>query len=149
VEERRKIEPIGLEQKRFEPYGRVIVPMPDESPEMAEPERFSFYVPFSERSQGWQTGYLYNLADFIDKLERHPNTPELFSPLGGESVLVVAENPVHHEGIRAFFLSGPIVLSRGVWHGVISPSGRSELLIVENPGVIDEYFSLPFTLTCA
>jgi ureidoglycolate hydrolase len=147
VEERKNIEPIGLEQARFAPYGRVIVPLPDESPEMAEPDQFAFYVPFSERSKGWQIGYLVNLAGAIDKLERHPNTPELFSPLGGESVLVVAENPGHYESLRAFFLSGPIVLSRGVWHGVISTTERSEVLIVENPGVIDEYFSLPFTLT--
>lgn len=146
MNERKKIEPIGLEQALFAPYGRVLEPLPGESPEAAEPDQFTFYVPFSERSQGWQIGYLVNVTGVIDKLERHPNTPELFSPLGGESVLVVAENPDPPESITAFFLSGPIVLSRGVWHGVISLTERSEILIVENPGVIDEYFSLPFPL---
>jgi hypothetical protein len=39
------------------------------------------------------------------------------------------------------------VFNRGTWHGVISITKRSEILIVENPDVIDEFFDLPFPVT--
>ncbi len=46
-----------------------------------------------------------------------------------------------------FALSKPIVFNCGVWHGVISLSERSHVLIVENLDVIDEFYELPFRST--
>ena len=139
--EPKKIKILQLEQEAFKPFGRILAPQEKETPEVVEPGYFDFYVSFSEFSQGWQIGYLINEAKSIEKLERHPNTPEVFSPLSGNTVLVVSENPHNFGSIVGFTLSKPIVFNRGVWHGVISVSGTSEILIVENPDVIDEIMS--------
>jgi ureidoglycolate hydrolase len=143
----RRIKTLNLEEEHFAAYGRILTPRRDEKPEVSDAGIFDFYVPFSDSSQGWQIGYLINVAKRIDKLERHPNTPEVFSPLDGKSVLVVAEDPGDPDSIFGFFLSKPIVFNRGTWHGVISITKTSEILIVESPDVIDEYFQLPFSVT--
>lgn len=142
----KKISLSGLEPALFEPYGRILEPQEGEVPEVTEPRMFDFYVPFSVSSQGWQMGYLVNMTKSIDRLERHPNTPEVFSPLSGKTVLVVSKNPEDPSSIVGFTLSKPIVFNCGVWHGVITLSEKSEVLIVENPDVIDEFYELPFRL---
>lgn len=142
----KKISLSGLEPAIFEPYGRILEPQEGEVPEVTEPGMFDFYVPFSVSSQGWQMGYLVNMTKSLDRLERHPNTPEVFSPLSGKTVLVVSKNPEYPSSIVGFTLSKPIVFNYGVWHGVITLSEKSEVLIVENPDVIDEFYELPFRL---
>ena len=138
----RKIDIIELQQKLFKPYGRLLEPDEIEVPEVSESGRFDFYVTFKESAQGWQIGFLFNEEKIVNQLERHPNTAEVFSPVNGESVLIVSENPEDENTISAFKLDKPIVLGRGTWHGVISLSDRSEILIVESPDVIDEYYQL-------
>jgi len=147
VDDTRTIKTLNLDEELFASYGRILTPRKDETPEVSEAGIFDFYVPFSDSSKGWQIGYLVNVAKRIDKLERHPNTPEVFSPLGGKSVLVVSEDPGDPDSIFGFFLSKPIVFNRGAWHGVISITKTSEILIVESPDVIDEFFQLPFAVT--
>jgi len=147
VDDTRTIKTLNLEEELFAPYGRILTPGEDEKPEVSEAGMFDFYVPFLDSSQGWQIGYLVNAAKRIDKLERHPNTPEVFSPLDGNSVLVVSENPEDFDTLFGFFLTKPIVFNRGTWHGVISITETSQILIVESPDVIDEYFHLPFSVT--
>jgi len=147
VNDTRKMRTLDLDEKLFSPYGKILEPGEKEEPEVSEAGTFDFYVPFSDSSQGWQIGYLVNAAKWLDKLERHPNTPEVFSPLRGSSVLVVSEEPGDPEAIFGFFLSKPIVFDRGIWHGVISTTTTSEILIVESPDVIDEFFQLPFSVT--
>jgi ureidoglycolate hydrolase len=145
--ELKKIKLQKLEQVLFEPYGRILEPLEREVPEVTETGIFDFYVPFSVKSQGWQMGYLVNMTKSINKLERHPNTPEVFSPLSGKTVLLVSIKPEDPATIVSFELSKPIVFNCGVWHGVITLSEESKVLIVENPEVIDEFFELPFRLT--
>lgn len=129
------------------PFGRILFPDDAETPEVSEPECFDFYVPFRESSQGWQIGYLINRVNFVDRLECHPNTPEVFSPLRGSTALILATDPEKVNDFRAFNLTEPIVLDRGVWHGVISLTDQSEVLIVESPDVLDEFHRLPETIT--
>jgi ureidoglycolate hydrolase len=136
-----------LKNELFRPYGRILLPDNEEAPEVSEPDCFDFYVPFLESSRGWQIGYLINRVNFIDKLECHPTTPEVFSPLRGRTVMVVATDPERVNEFRAFDLTEPIVLNRGVWHGVISLTDQSEVLIVENPDVTDEYHRLSEPIT--
>ena len=76
----------------------------------------------------------------VKALECHPNTPEVFIPLSGEAILLVAVDP--EKEIIASKLGKPIVLSRGIWHGVVSLSESSEILIVENPDVTSEFHEL-------
>ena len=131
-----------MEQEHFEPFGRILHPRAGEAASQSERGVFDFFVPFAERSGGWQIGFLSYTGRELRQLERHPNTPEVFSPLKGEALLVLALDPEDQRGYRAFRLDKPIVLNRGVWHGVIALSRKAEILIVENPDVVDEYHPL-------
>ena len=131
-----------LEQQIFKPFGRILNPKPGETASALDKDVFKFYVPFTEHSGGWQIGYLEYTGKILDQLECHPNTPEVFCPLKGEALLVLATDPEKENDYRAFKLEKPIVLSPGVWHGVISLSEKAEILIVENPDVVDEFHKL-------
>ncbi len=137
-----RVAAMPLEQRLFEPFGRILAPQPGESASQSERGVFDFYVPFAERSGGWQIGFLSYTGRELQQLECHPNTPEVFSPLKGEALLVLAVDPANQATFRAFRLKKPIVLKRGVWHGVICLSRQAEILIVENPGTVDEYHEL-------
>lgn len=136
-----------LTQELFKPYGRILEPEDREAPEVSEPGIFDFYVTFKESSQDWQIGYLIQTGKTVDQLECHPNTAEVFSPVNGKAVLILATEPDNKDTMRAFKLEKPIVLNRGVWHGVISLSEKSEMLIVESPDVIDEFYQLSQPIT--
>jgi ureidoglycolate hydrolase len=136
------LEATDLTPEHFAPFGRILNPQAGETASQSEREVFDFYVPFAERSGGWQIGFLSYTGRELYQLERHPNTPEVFSPLTGEALLVLALDPGKESGYRAFRLDKPVVLNRGVWHGVIALSQKPEILIVENPDVVDEYHKL-------
>jgi len=131
---------LKLIQKLFEPFGRILEHLTAEIPEVTEKGVFNFFVIFKEFAEGWQIGYLEQMGKVLKTLECHQTTPEVFIPLKGESILLLAVNP--GEEIVAFKLDKPIVLSRGIWHGVISLTERSEILIVENQDVTDEFYKL-------
>jgi len=131
---------LELIQELFDFFGRVLEPLPKETPKVTKEGFFNFFVIFKEFAKGWQVGYLEQIGKVIKVLECHPTTPEVFIPLSGEAILLLAIDP--EKEISAFPLDKPIVLSRGIWHGVISLSERSEILIVENPDVTSEFHEL-------
>ena len=131
---------LELIQELFEFFGRVLEPLPKETPKVTKEGFFNFFVIFKEFAKGWQVGYLEQIGKVVKVLECHPTTPEVFIPLSGEAILLLAIDP--EKEISAFTLDKPIVLSRGIWHGVISLSERSEILIVENPDVTSEFHEL-------
>jgi ureidoglycolate hydrolase len=173
---------VQLERDFFSPYGRILEPLAGERPEVSEPGSFDFFVPFKELggephgdgsaprcASGWQIGYLVCTCRNLHQLERHPNTAEVFCPLDGEALIVVAGAGCSGDGFAknpseaaplprpasgrspsnpappapvGFLLDKPIVFNRGVWHGVISLSEKSTMLIVENQDVIDEFLRL-------
>jgi len=131
---------LELIQELFGSFGRVLKPLPKETPKVTKEGFFNFFVIFKEFAKGWQIGYLEQMGKVVKVLECHPNTPEVFIPLSGEAVLLLAIDS--EEEITAFKLDKPIVLSPGIWHGVISLSEKSEMLIVENPDVTNEFYEL-------
>ena len=131
-----------LKQEHFQPFGRILVPQARETASQSERGVFDFYVPFAERSEGWQIGFLSYTGRELRQLECHPNTPEVFSPLEGKALLVLAVDPENESEYRVFRLDKPVVLNRGVWHGVIALSQKPEILIVESPDVVDEFHQL-------
>lgn len=143
----KKIRTLQLKQALFAPYGRILEPGESEDPAVSERGRFDFYVSFSETSNGWRIGYLVNLTKRIKSMERHSNTPEVFSPLSGTAVLVTSENPDDPESTVGFTLSKPIVFNCGVWHAVVSISDKANILIVENADVSTESYELPYIMT--
>ena len=155
---------LHLDEIHFRPYGRILEPAAGERPEASEPGSFDFFVPFRELCRGgtgsdrlapgWQIGHLVCTCKTLHRLERHPNTAEVFCPLGGEALLVVAGESIagggnlkedlsgHKSKPVGFLLDRPIVFNRGVWHGVISLTEKSTMLIAENSDVVDEFRDL-------
>ena len=134
-----------LTRASFKAFGRILEPYQDEFPEVEEKNLFKFFVIFKELSQAWQIGYLQQTGKKLKKLERHPTTPEVFIPLKGRTILILSNDLV--EIPMGFELTRPIVLRKGIWHGVISLTEKSEILIVENEDVTDEYYDLTDTIS--
>jgi len=134
------IEILKIDQIAFKPFGEILEPSEELNPEVSEDGVFKFYVTFKEEARGWQIGFLDQIGKKVEKLECHPNTSEVFVPLSGDAVLILSIDPKNT--ISAFRLEKPIVLYKKVWHGIISLTDRSRMLIVENPDVIDEYYQL-------
>ncbi len=80
---------------------------------------------------GWRIAYLVLRDKIIDKLERHPGTYESFEPVRGKTVLYVADRE-DETAVRAFHLTRPVILNKGIWHGVVTLGDESEIKITEN-----------------
>jgi len=141
------LEVTELSDKGFRPYGLILKPNASSHLASFAIDEFDFYILFQEQGATWQVGYYIGYATSIDYMERHPNTPEVFVPLSGAPILVVLKDFNSQEIPIAFRLDKPVVINRGVWHNVISASGKSEILILESMGVVDEQKKLPFDLT--
>ena len=135
-----RISTLELIQEFFEPFGRVLEPQSNETPKNKKEGVFDFFVILKEFSKGWQVGYFRYSGKILKILECHPTTPEAFIPQNGEAILLLAINP--EEEITAFKFDKPIVLNRGIWHGLISLSEKAEMLIVENPDVTSKFYEL-------
>ena len=131
---------LELIQESFELFGRILEPLSKETPKVKKEGFFNFFVVFKEFAKGWQIGYFEQMIKVVEELECHPNTPEVFIPLSGETILLVAVAP--EKEICAFKLDKPIVLNRGIWHGVVSLSESSEILIIENSDATSEFHEL-------
>ncbi len=70
-------------------------------------------------------------AHEVSYLAQHPDSIELFVPLSGTAVLLLAL-PEAPEDYAAFLLEVPVVINRGVWHGLSALSETAILGIAEN-----------------
>jgi len=140
----KKILKVGnLSNKAFNRYGRILLPTKGENPNVSEETVFDFYILFSQvEGRGWRTAYLRYQGELLEKLERHLGTAEVFIPLQGHSVLVVATEVDPLKQLHAFYLDKPLVIDKGIWHNVVSVGGAAELLIMENLEVDVDYYKL-------
>ncbi len=84
-----------------------------------------------DKPVGWRIAYLVVRDRSIDRLEQHPDTFESFEPLAGRSVLFLARGRTPQR-VEAFYLDKPIVLRKGIWHGVVTVSREADIKIMEN-----------------
>ncbi len=113
----------------FAPFGTII----DWGPELEASGRAFHILMRSEAPTGWRLAVLKVEARAVGRMEHHPDTEELFAPVSGTSVILVAEaGEWDPNGMRAFLLSRPVSLGRGVWHGNMTLSEQSTILIAEN-----------------
>ncbi|MFH2144614.1 MAG: ureidoglycolate lyase [Candidatus Omnitrophota bacterium] len=80
---------------------------------------------------GWRIAYLIVREKRIDRLERHPYSMESFEPVKGKSILYVS-TPKKPRDIQAFILDKPIVLKKGIWHGIVAVGRQAHVKITEN-----------------
>lgn len=106
-----------------------------------------FHVVLKEEGAvGWRIAFLVVRDKSIDKLEQHLETFESFEPVNGNAVLYVAKEK-DPKDIQCFYLDKPVILNKGIWHGVVTLDGETEIKITENANVECIYWELGFKLS--
>jgi ureidoglycolate hydrolase len=96
----------------------------------------------SERARvGWRIAYLVLRDKSIGRLECHPYSDETFEPVCGKALLFVSRTK-NMPNVQCFLLDRPIVLNKGIWHGLISIGQEAEIKITENKDVVCRYWPL-------
>lgn len=132
-----------ISKDSFQLYGKVIE-YPNK--ERAAKKTNLFYIVLNEpKKVGWRIAYLALRDKSIDRLEQHPGSFESFEPIKGRTILFVAKskNPAR---IAAFLLDKPIILNKGIWHGVVTLGIESEIKITENNQVSCIFWQIPAKL---
>ncbi len=86
------------------------------------------------KAPGWRIAYLVVRDKLIDRLEQHPGTFESFEPIKGKAVLYVAGQK-NARKVESFLLDKPVILKKGIWHGIITKGKSAEVKITENAKV--------------
>ncbi|MCX5712269.1 MAG: hypothetical protein NTY47_04245, partial [Candidatus Omnitrophica bacterium] len=111
----------GITSNNFNKFGKVI-----EYPGLSSKNKNKnlFRIILEDRkARGWRIAYLVVRDKSIDRLEQHPGTFESFEPIKGNAVLFVASRKNLSE-IEKFRLNKPVILKKGLWHGVVT-KGKS------------------------
>ena len=96
-------------------------------------------------SLGWRIAYLVVRDRVIHCLEQHPGTFETFEPVRGKSLLYLA--PSHNPAsIECFLLDRPVVLKKGIWHGIVTMGREAEIKITESACVKSRHWKLKTSL---
>ena len=132
--------------KNFRRYGRMIE-YPDQHRKSRTVNLFCIVV-CELKTRGCRIAYLVLRDRFIKKLEMHPFSLESFEPVRGKSLLFVSKKRDPKE-IECFYLDRPVVLKKGIWHGVISLTRESEIKLTENAKVKCVYWPLDFRLSAS
>jgi len=74
-------------------------------------------------------------------MECHPDSDETFEPIMGRAVMFVSTKP-DRSSIEAFYLDSPVVLFKGIWHGLIRIDEEAHIKIIENTAVRCTYWPL-------
>lgn len=132
-----------INKQNFRHYGRLIEHRGNK-PKAANKNLFSIVL--REKGKfGWRIAYLTVKDKTINRLEQHLTTFESFEPVSGKAMLYLCrtKNP---KDIECFRLDRPIILDKGVWHGVTACNGKAEIKITENANVRSIYWPLGFSL---
>ena len=124
-----------LSKDSFAPFGAIVDWTDD-----LEAAGAGFHVLVrSEAPTGWRLAILKVTARSVQSMAHHPDTEEMFAPMSGRAVLLVARaGPFAEEGVHAFLLDRPAVVARGVWHATMALSDVATVLIAENLDVTSE-----------
>lgn len=138
----RKLKIERITPERFAPFGKVIG-LTRKGP--ATPGKNSWKVIVRQPKMGWRIAYLVVRERAIGRLERHSGSLESFEPVLGRGLLFVAlkKDP---GAVRCFLLDKPVILKKGLWHGVVACSQEADIKITENSKVASEYWRLGIEL---
>ncbi|HAJ56540.1 MAG TPA: hypothetical protein DCL35_02090 [Candidatus Omnitrophica bacterium] len=104
-----------------------------------------FRVIVRQPGLGWRIAYLVVRDRCIRRLEQHPGSLESFEPVRGQGLIYVASRK-DPASIKCFLLDKPVILKKGIWHGVVSISRDFDVKITENSSVKCIYWTLGFDL---
>ncbi len=132
-----------LTPKIFRPYG-YIINYPNKHKKGHQKNLFRIVVT-ENKCIGWRIAYLIVRDKHIHRLESHPDSFESFEPIHRNGLLFVAQKK-NDPKIECFLLTKPVILKKGIWHGVISLSHEWELKLTENAKVNCVYWPLGYKL---
>ncbi len=134
----RKLTPQRITPESFAPFGRLI-DLPRKG--FVSPGKNLWKIVVRQSGRGWRIAYLVVRDKKVFRLERHEDTRESFEPVKGKGVLFVARR-ADKAAIKCFWLDKPVVLEKGVWHGVIAFGREADIKIVENAAVRSRFWPL-------
>ncbi len=128
-------------RKNFKKYGKIIeYPAKELKGTTRNLWRIVHTVPERE---GWRVAYLVLRDKTIGRMESHPTSDETFEPVKGEALIFVATEK-NLNAVECFNLDKPVILKKGIWHGLISVSPETEIKITENSRVSCRYWDFGF-----
>jgi ureidoglycolate hydrolase len=116
-----------LTYSKIKPYGYII----DSKCAKNQPDGNGWGILLNSRSTGWRIAYLILRKKKISRLESHPDSLETFEPVKGRAVIAIAAQK-SPKNSKLFYLDRPIVLKKGVWHGLYAVSKEAHIKIFEN-----------------
>jgi ureidoglycolate lyase len=138
-----------LTQDAFQSFGRVLGEPEDISPTLSDAVS-NVWLGFSDlmgigEKPGQQATFLkiHTRPGLYDKMEKHESSAEVFIPLQGQSILLVAprkevDRPVMDQA-RAFLMDGSkgVLMHAGTWHAVpYTLTDVSTYLVLVDPTII-------------
>ncbi len=138
-----RIFPKKITPANFKDFG-CLIDFPDRSRRTKSKNLFRIVV--RQPKLGWRIAYLIVRDKKITRLEQHPGSLESFEPLSGKGLIFVSKKKEAAE-ISCFYLDKPVILKKGIWHGVVSVSSECDIKITENSNVKCVYWNLNFILT--
>ncbi len=104
-------------------------------------DRNLFKIIVRQPGLGWRIAYLVVRESFITKLEQHPGSFESFEPVSGRGLIYVSTKK-DLNSVECFYLDRPVILKKGIWHGVVRSGGDFDIKIAENLKVKCVYWPL-------
>jgi len=136
-------QPITITTKTFGPYGKVIG-YPDKH-KKGTARNLWCVVHCAPNRNGWRAAYLVLRDKTIGRLECHPASDETFEPVKGRALFFVSLAKDLSQ-VQCFLLDRPVVLFKGVWHGLVTLSTETEIKITENLNITCRYWPLGFRI---
>ena len=134
----KKIKPKKITSFNFRKFGWVI-DLPDRN---KKPKNINlFRIVVRQSGPGWRIAYLVVRDAFISKLEQHPDSLESFEPVSGRGLIYLTRKK-DSRSIECFFLDRPVILKKGIWHGVLKTGGDFDVKITENSKVKCVYWKI-------
>lgn len=134
---RKKIKIRAITEASFRPYGKIIGYPGSRRPM----NKNLFRIVVKQPGSGWRIAYLVVRDKKISRLEQHPGSFESFEPARGRGLLYVS-NRKDSRLIKCFLLNKPVILKKGLWHGIVTLSRECEVKIVENSSVRCVYWPI-------
>ncbi len=137
------MKPKLITSQNFKRYGRVI-DYPNRATK-GQTRNLWRIVDVEPGRVGWRVAYLVLRDKSIGRLERHPTSKETFEPVSGRCLFFVSTSR-RFEEIECFELNRPIILNKGVWHGLIALTAECDIKITENAKISCQYWPFGFRI---
>lgn len=132
---------LKIKAENFKPFGWII----DYPGKACCRSKNLFRIVVRQKKTGWRIAYLVVRDKVITRLEQHPESLESFEPVSGKSLLFVSRKK-NAEDIQCFYLDKPVVLKKGIWHGIVTLGREADVKITENDSVRCVYWVLERSL---